>query len=76
MLLDPATVSSLSDGDTHVGPVVDASMPTYLLLHWARDRSCGPKLLLEMVVKAQTTETADFLALKTEAASHRACAPT
>ena len=60
MFLDPATLSGLSDGGAHVGSVVDASMPTYLLTHWARDRKRGPKLPLEMVVKAQTSETADF----------------
>lgn len=60
MLLDPATLSGLSDGGAHCGSVVDASMPTYLLTHWARDRKRGPKLPLEMVVKAQTAETADF----------------
>jgi N-acyl-D-aspartate/D-glutamate deacylase len=60
MLLDPATLSGLSDGGAHCGSVVDASMPTYLLTHWARDRSRGPGLPLETVVKAQTAETADF----------------
>lgn len=63
MLLDPATLSGLSDGGAHVGSVVDASMPTYLLTHWARDRARGPRLPLEMVVKAQTAETADFFGL-------------
>lgn len=60
MFLDSATLSGLSDGGAHVGSVVDASMPTYLLTHWARDRKRGPRLPLEMVVKAQTSETADF----------------
>ena len=60
MLLDPATLSGLSDGGAHCGSVVDASMPTYLLTHWARDRKRGPRLPLEMMVKAQTAETADF----------------
>ena len=63
MLLDPATLSGLSDGGAHCGSVVDASMPTYLLTHWARDRTRGPRLPLEMVVKAQTSETADFFGL-------------
>ena len=31
-----------------------------MLTHWARDRSRGPGLPLESVVKAQTSETADF----------------
>ena len=64
MLLDPATLSGLSDGGAHCGSVVDASMPTYLLTHWARDRSRGPGLPLETVVKAQTAETADFYGFK------------
>ncbi|PPR59731.1 MAG: N-acyl-D-aspartate deacylase [Alphaproteobacteria bacterium MarineAlpha4_Bin2] len=60
MLLDEGTLSGLSDGGAHCGSVVDASMPTYLLTHWARDRSRGPRLRLETVIKAQTSETADF----------------
>ncbi len=64
MLLDPATLSGLSDGGAHCGSVVDASMPTYLLTHWARDRSRGPGLPLETVVKGQTAETADFYGFK------------
>jgi len=63
MLLDPATLSGLSDGGAHCGSVVDASMPTYLLTHWARDRKRGPGLSVEMVVKAQTADTADFFGL-------------
>jgi N-acyl-D-aspartate/D-glutamate deacylase len=63
MLLDPATLCGLSDGGAHCGSVVDASMPTYLLTHWARDRKRGPGLPLETVVKAQTAETADFFGL-------------
>ncbi len=63
MLVDPATLSGLSDGGAHCGSVVDASMPTYLLTHWARDRKRGPKLPVEWVVKAQTAETAEFFGL-------------
>jgi N-acyl-D-aspartate/D-glutamate deacylase len=63
MLLDPATLSGLSDGGAHCGSVVDASMPTYLLTHWARDRKRGPKLPVDWVVKAQTAETAEFFGL-------------
>lgn len=60
MLLDPATLIGLSDGGAHCGSVVDASMPSFLLSYWARDRARGPGLPLETVVKAQTSETADF----------------
>jgi N-acyl-D-amino-acid deacylase len=38
-------------------------VPTYMLTHWSRDRVRGPKLPLEMLIKRQTSETADFFGL-------------
>jgi N-acyl-D-aspartate/D-glutamate deacylase len=58
MLTKPNSILSLSDGGAHCGTICDASMPTYILSHWARDRSRGQKLPLEYVVKLQTSETA------------------
>ncbi|MFM7872306.1 MAG: amidohydrolase family protein, partial [Actinomycetota bacterium] len=46
MLKHPATVSGLSDGGAHVRMICDASIPTYVLTHWARDRHRGPKLTI------------------------------
>ncbi len=60
MLTDPATLLGLGDGGAHVAQIVDASVPSYMLSHWARDRKRGPGLPLEFVVKRQTSETADF----------------
>ena len=60
MLADPATLLGLSDGGAHCGVICDASAPTFMLTHWARDRSRGPKFPLEWVVKSQTSDTADF----------------
>ena len=54
MLTHPAGVSGLSDGGAHCGMICDASMPTYLLTHWARDRTPGRALPLEYVVRKQT----------------------
>lgn len=54
----PNTVLSLSDGGAHCGLICDASTPSYLLTHWARDRSRGPTLPLQKVVRMQTHETA------------------
>jgi N-acyl-D-aspartate/D-glutamate deacylase len=34
-----------------------------MLTHWGRDRTRGPKLPLEMLVKRQTSETANFFGL-------------
>jgi N-acyl-D-aspartate/D-glutamate deacylase len=35
-----------------------------MLAHWVRDRTRGPRLPLEFVVKRQTSETADFFGLR------------
>jgi N-acyl-D-amino-acid deacylase len=60
MLTDPGTLLGLGDGGAHVAQIVDASLPTWMLTHWVRDRRRGPGLPLEHVVKRQTSETADF----------------
>jgi N-acyl-D-amino-acid deacylase len=64
MLTDPATLLGLSDGGTHCASIVDAGVPTFMLLHWGRDRRRGPALPLEWMVKRQTSETADFFGLE------------
>jgi N-acyl-D-aspartate/D-glutamate deacylase len=63
MLLHPAGVSGLSDGGAHCFLICDASIPTFMLTHWARDRYRGPQLPLEYVVKKQTTDTAALFGL-------------
>ena len=61
MLTDPVAINGLGDGGAHVRMICDASIPTYLLTHWARDRQRGPKLSLEDAVRIQTSATAEFL---------------
>jgi N-acyl-D-aspartate/D-glutamate deacylase len=63
MLNDPACLLGLSDGGAHCTSIVDAGVPTFMLTHWGRDRSRGPTLPLEMLIKRQTSETADFFGL-------------
>jgi N-acyl-D-aspartate/D-glutamate deacylase len=58
MLTSPQTVIGLSDGGAHNSMICDASMPTYLLTHWARDRKRGEGIAVEEVVRKQTSETA------------------
>jgi len=58
MLTHPRSAVGLADGGAHCGVICDASMPTYMLTHWTRDRSRGEKLPLEFVVKKQTHDTA------------------
>lgn len=58
MMLHPRTVLGLSDGGAHCGLICDASMPTYLLTHWVRDRWRGERIPLEQAVRLQTGNTA------------------
>ncbi|MBV9321824.1 MAG: amidohydrolase family protein, partial [Mycobacterium sp.] len=41
MMKDENTLIGLGDGGAHYGMICDASYPTFLLAHWARDRSSG-----------------------------------
>ena len=63
MLLHPVAVSGLSDGGAHCGLICDASIPTFVLTHWARDRTRGDTLPLEYLVKKQTSDTAALFGL-------------
>ncbi|MFN4087807.1 MAG: N-acyl-D-amino-acid deacylase family protein [Alphaproteobacteria bacterium] len=58
MLEDEASVMGVADGGAHVGIICDASSPTFLMTHWARDRKRGPRLPLEFVIAKQTRDTA------------------
>ncbi len=58
MFNNPNTVVSLSDGGAHCGVIADASMPSFVLIHWVRDRKRGDRLDLAQAVKAQTLDTA------------------
>lgn len=58
MLQHPTTVLGLGDGGAHCGILCDASLPTYMLAHWVRDRQRGERLRLEDVVHHQTRRTA------------------
>ena len=63
MLTAPGTISGLGDAGAHCGMICDASIPTYLLTHWARDRTRGPRLRLEDLVRKQTLDTASLYGL-------------
>jgi N-acyl-D-aspartate/D-glutamate deacylase len=59
MMVHPQAIFGLSDGGAHCGLICDASMPTFLLTHWARDRSRGERIPIEALVAAQTRRTAE-----------------
>jgi N-acyl-D-aspartate/D-glutamate deacylase len=63
MIAHPDSVPGLSDGGAHVGMICDGSFPTSMLTHWTRDRTRGPKLGLEEVIRMQTHDTARTVGL-------------
>jgi N-acyl-D-aspartate/D-glutamate deacylase len=54
MLLDPNTVSGLSDAGAHVMMISDCSASTFHLTHWVRDRTKGERVPLELAVRKLT----------------------
>ncbi len=60
MLLDPNTVSGLSDAGAHVTMISDCSSSTFHLTHWVRDRTKGERVPLETAVHKLTGAPADL----------------
>ena len=58
-----SSVAGGSDGGAHCGLICDASMPTTNLSHWARDRSAGNKIPIELIIRKQTKDTAETYGL-------------
>ena len=63
MLASDLTVAGLADGGAHCSMICDASMPTFMLAHWVRDRTRGPKLALEQAVRMLSKEPAELYGL-------------
>ncbi len=58
-----ATAIGLGDGGAHVGAICDASNTTFMLTHWARDRSRGDLIPLATAVRKMTLDTATIYGL-------------
>ncbi len=58
MLKDEYTICGLGDAGAHVATICDASYPTFMLTHWARDRKRGKGLPMEYLIAKQTSKTA------------------
>ena len=61
--LNPSTRMGLADAGAHCRVICDGGTPTFMLTHWTRDRTRGPKLPLEYVVHRQTRQTAELYGL-------------
>ena len=59
MMRHPLAMIGLSDAGAHVRCICDATLPTYSMVFWARDRKRGDTLPLEFLVAKQTSFTAD-----------------
>ena len=57
-LQSPMIVSGGGDGGAHVRMICDASLPTFQLAFWARDRQRGARLAVESVIAKLTGEPA------------------
>jgi N-acyl-D-aspartate/D-glutamate deacylase len=60
MLADPNVVMGLADAGAHVGQIMDASQPTFLLTQWVRERG---DMALEEAVRRLTSDTAELFGL-------------
>ncbi|MEZ4331880.1 MAG: amidohydrolase family protein [Myxococcota bacterium] len=64
MLAHPSSLLGLGDGGAHSGMICDAAQSTFMLTHWARDRTRGPGFPLEWVVRRLTSEPAALFGLR------------
>lgn len=63
MLRHPSARLALADGGAHYGYICDASLPTFMLTYWVRDRAYG-RLPIESVVRSLTSDLARTIGLK------------
>jgi N-acyl-D-amino-acid deacylase len=63
MLRNPHTLLGLGDAGAHYGLICDASVPTFMLAYWTRDRERGTKFPLEGMVKRLTSDNASAVGL-------------
>ncbi len=59
----PNILFGLSDGGAHCGIIADAGMPSFILIHWARDRRKGEQFELEFLVRKLSRDTAEAYGL-------------
>jgi N-acyl-D-aspartate/D-glutamate deacylase len=64
MMYHPAAVLGLGDGGAHCGTICDASIQTFMLTHWVRDRTRGERIPLEFAVKRMTKDPARLYGLR------------
>ncbi len=61
MLKNPTVAMGLADSGAHVGQIMDASSPTWLLSYWVRDSG---QIELEETIRGWTSDTAELFGIK------------
>jgi len=61
MLDDPLVTLGLADAGAHVGQIMDASQPTFLLSYWIRERG---RWGIEEAIRRLTSDTADLFGVR------------
>ena len=61
MLDHPLVVIGLGDSGAHVGQIMDASLPTYFLKHWVKERR---HFTIEQAIRKLTLETAELFGIR------------
>jgi len=64
MLFHPRAALGLGDGGAHCGIICDASIQTFMLTHWVRDRVRGDRVPVEFAVKRMSRDTARLYGLE------------
>ncbi len=61
MLKNPTVAMGLADSGAHVGQIMDASSPTWLLSYWVRDTG---QIALEEAIRGWTSDTAALFGIR------------
>ena len=64
MMHHPRAVLGLGDGGAHCALICDASIPTFMLSHWVRDRKRGERVPVEFAIQRMTKDTAKLYGLE------------
>lgn len=63
IITKPHVHIGLGDGGAHLQIFQEASCPTFAVAHYSRDRTHGPKIPLERVVKMLSSDTANLVGM-------------
>ncbi len=63
MMNHPDSILALGDGGAHVARTCDASLPTFVLAYWTRDRA-GARMPLATAVRRLARETAELVGMR------------